>query len=240
MRSAIGILMVLGLAVAAGCTSYSGLAELAQGPQMPETYRIGPRDTVLIEYRMNPELNRQLTVGPHGKVEVPLVGEVAVAGKTTTEAGTELTELNKEQLTTPDVTVTVVRYASQVVYVMGEVGRQGPVAYDRPLRLMDAIAMAGGPTLRADQAKVHLTRPSYDQPAVYTCNLRRLMKAGDMMHNPMLQDQDIVYVPPTVFTAIGYKTNDMVFPLTAIFTGIEQTSSATSTVKTYGEQGLGR
>lgn len=241
MRAIAVPIVCAALLAACGCVNHGQvLRELADGPQRPEQYEIGARDTVLFEYRMNPELNRQLTIGPHGKVHLPMVGEVLVAGKTPPEISTELTELYAKHLTTPDVYVTVVGFGSKMIYVFGEVGRAGGQIYDRPMRLIDAIAQAGGPTLRAQQTNIRLTRPSYDAPLTVEIDLRKLIDQGEMLHNPVLMDQDIVFVPPTFFTMVGYVTNDIVFPVSSIFTGIEQSSSATSTLRTYGGQGLGR
>jgi len=234
-------LVCAALVAACGCVNHQQiLQELADGPQRPDRYELGARDTVLFEYRMNPELNRQLTIGPHGKVHLPMVGEVLVAGKTPPELSQELTDLYSKHLTTPDVYVTLVGFGSKTVYVFGEVGRAGPQIYDRPLRMIDVIAQAGGPTLRAQQTNIRLTRPSYDDPLTVEVDLRKLIDQGQMLHNPVLMDQDIVFVPPTFCTAVGYAVNEVLFPVTSIFTGVEQGSSATSTLKTFGQQGLGR
>ena len=115
-------LVCAALVAACGCVNHEQiLRELADGPQRPDRYELGARDTVLFEYRMNPELNRQLTIGPHGKVHLPMVGEVLVAGKTPPELSKELTDLYAKYLTTPDVYVTLVGFGSKTVYVFGEV-----------------------------------------------------------------------------------------------------------------------
>ena len=66
----------------AGCTSRDVLRELAARGELMEKFEIGPGDTILIEFRLNSDLNRQLTIGPDGKVNLPFVGEVLATGET--------------------------------------------------------------------------------------------------------------------------------------------------------------
>ena len=222
MKRIIGTVLVATLLLAVGCKSanYRALETLAEGPQMPDTYTIGARDVVTISYRLNPELNQRVVIGPHGKVDLELVGEVRLAGLTATEASALLTEAYREHFTTPDVRVAVVTYASKTIYMLGEVARQGPQVFDKPLRLMDVFAASGGIRESAKLTEVHIIRPSYDNPEVFVCSVKKFRDGGDMMHNPVLQDQDIVYVPPTGFYAVGYKTREIMFPITSIISGL--------------------
>ena len=82
MNRTVGTLLVAGLLLVVGCKSanYRGLESLAEGPQMPDTYAIGARDVVTINYRLNPELNQRLVIGHElqDQVAVQRLGETRV------------------------------------------------------------------------------------------------------------------------------------------------------------------
>jgi len=235
------VLLVVVLVVAAtsgGCVAKYQVA-LTQAPPMPTDYKVGPADVIWIEFRMHPEFNRQLTVGPHGKITLPAIGEYLVFGKTADQIAKELSKIYAKMFTQPDVIVTVVRHNSKVVYVIGEVGRPGMQPYQREMRMLDAMMLAGGPTIRAAKSRIRVVRPG-DPPQVFVCNFDKAARTGNVIHNPYLQYGDVIYVDPTLFTSIGYFMNELLFPLTGAFTGIEQTSSAKFTLENFGRGGLGR
>jgi len=234
------LLVALVIAVGGCAVDREMLMELSKAPPVPKEYRIGPSDTVMIEFRMHPEFNRQLIVGPHGKIELPEVGEYDLFNKTTTEVAGELNTLYEKLFTVPKVSVTVVSYRSKVVYVAGEVNRPAIIPYDRRMHLVDAIMLAGGPTLRAQKDRVRLVRMSLDKPKVILCDFKKAMCQGEGLHNPRLEYGDIIYVDPTPLTAFGYALNELLFPFTSIFTGLEQSSSAKFTLRNYGGEGVGR
>jgi len=87
------------------------------------------------------------------------------------------------------------------VFIFGEVDEPGAYAFtgaDMPL--MDAIALAGGPTVFAllDHAKI--MRSDITKPEVISVDLKQLIETGNQTENIRLQDGDMVFVPRT---AIG-------------------------------------
>jgi len=234
------VVMVLLAVLAVGGCSTPELMILSKAPPLPSEYKIGPGDSVWIEFRMHPEYNRQLTVGPHGKVNLPSIGEFVIYSKTEAATSAELTKLYSEIFTEPDVLVSVVGFGSKLVYVAGEVGSPGVVPYAREMRLLDAVMLAGGPTLRAEKSCVKLVRMSLDSPQVVICDLGKVIMRGEKLHNPRLNYGDVIYVPPTIPTWFGYKLNEILFPITSLFTGIEQSSSAKFTLRNFGGEGVGR
>ena len=212
---------------------------LIEAPPMPAEYQIGPADVVWIEFRMHPEFNRQLTVGPHGKITLPAVGEYQAFGKTVDQISKDLSKVYEKMFAQPDVIVTVVNFNSKAVYVIGEVGSQRIVPYNRQMRMLDAVMLAGGPSIRAAKNRIRVVRPG-NPPQVFVCNFDKAARVGNIIHNPYLQYGDVIYVDPTVLTATGYFINELLFPLTGAFTGIEQSSSAKFTWDTWGTGGLGR
>jgi len=64
---------------------------LAQQPGAPETYVLGPGDTLEVVIYGEPDLSRTVTIKPDGAISLPLLGEIKAAGKTTTQLAADLT-----------------------------------------------------------------------------------------------------------------------------------------------------
>lgn len=84
-------------------------------------------------------------------------------------------------------------------YVFGEVEHAGPYHHTGRNRVLDVVAQVK-PTRRANPAKVTLVRPrggGAGEADVYTINVDRMVRGGDLSDNHRLEAGDILYVPPT-------------------------------------------
>ncbi len=88
--------------------------------------------------------------------------------------------------------VLVVGRAERRVLVLGAVTRPGALTYAEGLRLLDAVAMAGGPTTRSDLAHVTLTRSSGETVEV---DLAEVLRQPGSDANARLLAGDVVFVP---------------------------------------------
>lgn len=94
-----------------------------------------------------------------GKVTVPYVGRVHVAGRTPSQAAALIQEGLASQTVRPQVVVSLVGNTSNTVSVGGEVNRAGLMPLSlRGERLLDAVAWAGGPKFPAVQVDLRLMR----------------------------------------------------------------------------------
>lgn len=121
----------------------------APQPRMPSAapadYRINALDVIRINIFGEPELSfEQLTVSPTGKVQLPIIGEVQVEGRTTDELSRQIATLLNHYLREPQVTVNVVTFVSQKVTVTGAVRAPGVYQALGQMSLMDAVAMGQG------------------------------------------------------------------------------------------------
>jgi polysaccharide export outer membrane protein len=110
-----------------------------------ETYRIGVDDKLLIAVLKPVTIQSEVVVDKDGTITVQGAGAVRVAGLTTAEAAAKLRDqLDRNYLVDPEVSVIVKEYASQFVFVGGQVRTPGK----RPLRggttLKEVLAEAGG------------------------------------------------------------------------------------------------
>ena len=113
----------------------------AQAPAQDSSYRIGPNDILSIFVWREPDLTRDVTVMPDGKITYPLIGEIMAQGLTAIELKKAITDKFQDFVTAPEVTVIVKESRSQVVYAIGKLTRPGPIA------LAPGIGIPHRPTL---------------------------------------------------------------------------------------------
>jgi polysaccharide biosynthesis/export protein len=110
-----------------------------------DAYRIGPLDVLDISVFGVPELSGTVEVSDNGNVQLPLVGETPVAGKTVEELQQDLTaRLGAEYLQNPQVRVTVKEFKSRTVIVSGDINSPGVYPLKGETSLLQIIATAGG------------------------------------------------------------------------------------------------
>jgi polysaccharide export outer membrane protein len=111
-----------------------------------KAYRIGPLDVLDFNVFQAPELTRSVEVDETGMIDLPLIGEMPAAGKTTQELQRDVTaKLGAKYLQNPDVNITIKEFNSSRVTVSGAVKTPGVFPY-KGETLMQYVSMAGGVT----------------------------------------------------------------------------------------------
>jgi len=134
---------VLG-AIALGTVLWSHSA--APGAAIASDYRIGIEDRLHVAVWGEPAINLSLQVRSDGKITLPLANELSVVGLTPEEVREQIGLRLAGFFRDPKVTVIVEESNSFRVFVIGEVGKQGPVNFYRPTRLLEALSTVGGLT----------------------------------------------------------------------------------------------
>jgi len=168
---------------------------LADPPELADDatdYTITSQDTLQVSIFQVPDLNRTVRVDGTGFVSLPLIGRVAVRGKTLLQAQEDIAaRYSKSYLQSPQVTLSLVR-SGQRVTVNGAVKSPTVLTLDGPLTLSMAIAQSGGVSELANSARVHVARPTGQQVEDGIFNLDDI-QAGKAP-NPVLRGGDIVVV----------------------------------------------
>jgi polysaccharide export outer membrane protein len=125
-------------------------------------YQIGAADVLNIYVWKEPELTRDVSVLPDGKITFPLIGEVHAQGLTVTELKKIITDKLQHYVTAPEVTVVVVQTLSRRIYVIGMVNRPGPYPLEPGMSVIQALSAAGGFTQWADEKKIRVIRREGD------------------------------------------------------------------------------
>jgi protein involved in polysaccharide export with SLBB domain len=174
-----------GLLLAAASDLPAQLTDTPGGVAPVEQYRIQPGDVLGIVVSVSlPDYAApaSVTVGPDGAFSYPVVGEVQAAGKTRREVAAAIRTALEELYRKVDVTVNVNEYRTQNVYVLGEVGKPGPVpVLGATLTLTQAVAQAGGYTETA--AGVSLLRAGEEPRTVNRgAGETELLQPGDILN----------------------------------------------------------
>jgi polysaccharide export outer membrane protein len=160
----------------------------------PETAALREGDVLRISFPGAPNLNTTQQIRTDGKITLPLVGEIAVAGMTPAEVEKELINRYSTQLVSKEVTVAV-ESASFPVYVTGAVLHPGKISSNHPLSALEAVMEAGGfDYTKANLKAVMVIRHEGGTTKHFTLNLKAVLQ-GEQSQSFYLKPSDIVYVP---------------------------------------------
>lgn len=154
-----------------------------QQAAMQEAYRLGTGDKLRMTVFNEPRLSGEFEVDGLGYVALPLIGEVQVSGLTLREFEARVQErLQEGYLVDPRVSTEVTNY--RPFYITGDVNSPGRLAYSEGLTVQNAVALAGGYTVWADQRRVLVDREGRDE-LLEVRDLRRFrVLPGDTIRIP--------------------------------------------------------
>lgn len=181
-------------------------------------YRVAPPDALRIHAATAPEIDgAEQQIRSDGKIALRLVGEVQVAGMTPEEVGGKLQDILERYYVDPQIVVEVSQYKSKSFYVLGQVQKVGPMPYTGRDTLLNAIAKAK-PNDIADWTQVKVIRPAPGDEGrhVVIVNLKDMVEKGETENNFLLQEDDIVFVPPTALGWLGLRIREVLFPLSPL------------------------
>ncbi len=167
------------------------VAPAQQPPPQLGNYVLGPGDVIAVSITENDDLARTVTVGPDGRITFPLIGVVVAGGITLEQMQSRLTQLYRQFIKSPQVTVVIVQFRRIRVTVLGQVQGPGPRELPTSATVLDAIGLAGGTADGAASAQAYVIR---DQRQIITINLQEIL-GGSGSTNIALQDGDVIVVP---------------------------------------------
>ena len=142
-------------------------------------YKLGSGDKVRVTVFGHEDLSGEFEVDGSGNVSLPLIRNVKAEGMTVGQLAQEIAErLSPDFLVNPRVSVEVLTY--RPFYIYGEVTKPGSYPYVNGMKVVNAVAMAGGFTYRARTSKV------------------RILRADDPSRTPKDADKDTAVLPGDV------------------------------------------
>ena len=159
-------LLVLALVLCAACRSSRPVRLETSAEQRTlatqldwSGFPLGPNDIVRVGVYGHEELATAGTrVDMDGLLSLPLVGGVRVAGLSSHEAREAVTAAYAQFVVEPRVDLSVVEFGARRFYALGEFKEPGAIEFDRPLTVLQAVAMAGGVNGRGDASELVLLR----------------------------------------------------------------------------------
>lgn len=162
-------------------------------------YALTPGDEVAIDLLADDRLNRTIRVDYDGGFQFPYVGRVQAEGLTTTDLQRKLSGVLAEYYTEPNLTVNLVSEEQQYFTMVGEARAPGRYPIQPNMRIIDAVALAGGPLPSAEQTRlVLIRRTAQDQVAACFFDYRGalLMNSPEAWaSNIAVQRGDVLYFP---------------------------------------------
>jgi polysaccharide export outer membrane protein len=161
---------------------------------VPDSYVIGASDVVMVTVYKEPTLSSSVLVRPDGMISLPLLGDVKADGKTPLQLADDITAKLKKFIQDPNVTVTLSQMNSKKVYMIGEIGKMGPIEMTPGMTLLQAIASAGGLTPYANAKKIYILRTEGGKQRKIFVQYKQALK-GDGSLNLPLNPGDTIVVP---------------------------------------------
>ncbi len=176
--------------------------------KLDDKHPLGPGDRVSYRVIEDKDPTTPLIVTDAGEIEVPYYGRVTVAGKTCLEAAKEIKQQLEKDLYYQATVILAVDQLNRkrgIVYVTGNVGRQGPldIPSDEKFTVSKAIMQAGGFADFANPKKVRVTREASGpegRPQTFEINVQDVIDNGRIDKDLVLEPGDMVVVPSRAFS----------------------------------------
>lgn len=194
-RRSLVVARSLALVALLGVAAPTALGQAASAAPAPATparaeYKIGFGDELSI-FVFGEEREHEVVVRPDGRITLPLVGDIEAEGMPPTllakSIASKLEPFQKE----PVVTVAVRGIRSYRLFMLGRVGTQSMIESPTPLRLLQALAMAGGLNDFANK-KILVMRESSEGPRRIPIDYDDIIKGKSPEQNIMLMSGDVV------------------------------------------------
>jgi len=215
--------------------------DAASSLQADQAYRLGPGDVLEIRVFDRPQLSRDaVRIDDRGMIRMPLIkDEMQASCLTGAELASEITARYSRYLRHPQVDIFVKEYQSQPVAVIGAVNAPGRFQLRRPVRLLELLTFAGGPSERGGKyvQVVHSSGVAQCESAAdvsvengvgFEAYVLQDTLAGDARANPYVKPGDIITLPEA---ERAYVVGNVVRPITI---PLKETTTLTQAIAMAG------
>jgi len=158
-------------------------------------YPIGAGDVLEISVFGVDELNTKVRVSRQGAIILPLVGELAVGGRSPREVEGMLDERLTEYMHDPEVSVFVAEYHSQQVSVTGAVNSPAMHTLKQPRTVLELLSMSGGLSQEAGR-QVYVNTTLDSEPQRFIVDLEQVLSDRNSENlGILLSGGDSIFVP---------------------------------------------
>ena len=161
----------------------------------PAGYVIGVDDVLSVIFWRDKDLTVDAVVRPDGRISLPLLDDVAVAGLTPEQARDVILERARKYLEEPSATVVVKQINSLKVFITGQVAKPGSYQLTSSMTVMQLIALAGGLQEYASGKKIVVLRNERGRSIAHRFNYEEVCEGRKLPQNIELRPGDTVVVP---------------------------------------------
>lgn len=147
------------------------------------SYTLGTGDKVRVIVFGEADLSGEFVVDDSGFVRLPLIGQIQAGGRTVRELENDIAaKLGAEYLREPRVSIEVLSH--RPFYIIGEVNKPGEYPYVAGMSVLNAVALAGGYTYRANRSSVSIRRKGAenDEEKSYPADDTTKLLPGDVVN----------------------------------------------------------
>lgn len=167
-----------------------------------DDYIVGPGDYVVITLWGRLEARYSLLVDSGGNISVPNLGYFKVAGMSFKNVR-EMLNKKTQQIVGAKSSISMGGLRMIQIYVLGEVNRPGMYPLDSMSTITNALFISGGPKDIGSLRNIELRRKNR---ILTKFDLYDLLLKGDKSHDLILENGDIIFVPP-VGVLVGVAGN---------------------------------
>lgn len=181
-------------------------------PSVPSDYVVRAGDEINITIWGSVDADLQATVDRAGRINVPRVGAITVAGIRNADLVEVITRRVSQTFRNFQIAVTLGQVRPIRVFVGGYVQHPGSITVNGLSSVLHALMRAGGPAAAGSFRDIHLRRNGKE---VASFDLYDLLLKGDRNSDQLVQPDDILFVGPigTQVAVLGSVNQPAIYEL---------------------------
>jgi polysaccharide export outer membrane protein len=165
-------------------------------PENLVSYLLSPGDAIEVTVWKEEGLQQlQFLIGPDGNIIYPLIGTLTAAGRTINDLKELLTVKMADYIAEPSISVKLLNNQGNSIFVIGKVNKPGQIFSGRRLDVLQALSMAGGLTVFADNDDISIQRRVGNEIKVFPFDYDNVIDGEDLEQNILLEPGDTITVP---------------------------------------------
>ncbi|HMW73364.1 MAG TPA: polysaccharide biosynthesis/export family protein [Cellvibrionaceae bacterium] len=160
-----------------------------------DAYFLQAGDVIELLVWKEPDLSREILIGPDGFISIPLIGAVEAKNKTLDELRLEIKKRLSTVVNEPSVNISLRGVAGNKIFILGKVARPGEYPLTQPVDVLQALSKAGGVTPFADASDIKIIRRTGQDQAVIRFNYNQVERGKHLEQNVTLASGDTILVP---------------------------------------------
>ena len=177
--------------------------------------KIAPGDIVAITVYPADEYNREVTVQPDGKIELPLLGSIDIKDVNAKQLEQLLEIRYAKYVDNPKITIAIRHFAGRRVAIIGEIRSPGFYEYRDGMKMLELVANAGGLGDTAKASRLEILRDGESKGVRF--NFQAVLD-GDASRDIALRPGDTVFVPKTYLNKKSTWISNNILPYLTLST----------------------